>query len=99
MIQRPLSDAKTLSSRSGPVSVGRCRPGRLVACQGGERCIHCGDNVSFSELTRRIHLLAQDLDDAIALLEAATHQAVDLAQGFRAQGHRLLAAKVAPSPA
>ena len=44
-----------------------------------ERRVDCGDDIGFVQLSRRVHLLAEDLDDARALLGAAVHETVDLA--------------------
>jgi hypothetical protein len=40
--------------------------------------VDCGGNLGFVEFSRCVHLLADNLDDAIALLEAASNEAVDL---------------------
>jgi hypothetical protein len=54
-----------------PIAVGRRRPRRFVARKRSKRCVDCGGNLGFVELSWRVPLLADNLDDAIALLEAA----------------------------
>src|SRR5262249_36629907 len=70
-----------------PIAIGRHWPRRLVARKRGERGVDRSDDLGFIELSRRVHLLTHDLNDAIALFESATNQAVDLVQGVGAQWH------------
>src|SRR5262249_2565033 len=70
-----------------PIAVGRRRPRRFFARKRNKSRVDCGGNLGFVELSRRVDLLADNLDDAIALLEAAANEVFDLTQGVRTQAH------------